>query len=304
MAFRIDDAPPSPSLAINTGIAAARGALIGVMVDGARMVSPGLLKHALLAARLHPRPVIATLGFRLGPDVQRRAIRAGYDRDAEDALLEGVDWTKDGYRLFEISVFAGSSKQGWFAPFTEGNALFMPSELWSELGGYDERFESLGGGFVNVDTFARACALPDAQLIALLGEGTFHQIHGGVATNSPTLRRQEFAEEYRTLTGRELEAAAGGAAATWVRSRRTSRSRSEDPPRAAGARARPGRATLHETVDEVAPQPRRDRGEAGAPSGAKPQAGPAAGRQRAWVCQVRRKPRALGARSTAVSRPC
>ena len=175
------------------------------MVDGARMVSPGLLQHARLAAGLHPRPVIAALGFHLGPDVQRRAIRGGYDQDAEDALLESVDWTKDGYRLFDISVFAGSSKEGWFAPFTESNALFMPSELWSELGGYDERFESLGGGFVNVDTFARACALPDAQLIALLGEGTFHQIHGGVATNSPTLRRQEFAEEYRTLTGRELE---------------------------------------------------------------------------------------------------
>jgi len=53
---------------------------------------------------------------------------------------------------------------------------------YEKLGGYDERFQSPGGGLVNLDFYKRACDKLD-NLIILLGEGTFHQIHGGVATN-------------------------------------------------------------------------------------------------------------------------
>jgi hypothetical protein len=37
---------------------------------------------------------------------------------------------------------------------------------------------------VNHDAFWRACALPGAQLIRIGGEATFHQVHGGIATNA------------------------------------------------------------------------------------------------------------------------
>src|SRR5207302_430598 len=46
---------PSPCAAVNKGLQLARGELIGVLVDGARMVSPGLLWAALTARSLHPR---------------------------------------------------------------------------------------------------------------------------------------------------------------------------------------------------------------------------------------------------------
>jgi hypothetical protein len=201
--LRIDDASPSPVAAINQGIAAARAPLVGAMIDGARLASPGVLRHALLAARLHRRPVIATLGFHLGSDLQRLSIADGYDRDAEDALLAEAGWTEDGYRLFGISTFAGSSRSGWFETPQESNALFMPAELWAELGGFDERFAAPGGGFANTDVFTRACELPTVRLVVLLGEGTFHQLHGGVVTNDPLVRREALREEYRTLRGRE-----------------------------------------------------------------------------------------------------
>src|SRR3954462_11484238 len=42
--IRIDNAPRPPALAVNVGIAAARGELIGVMVDGARIASPGIVR--------------------------------------------------------------------------------------------------------------------------------------------------------------------------------------------------------------------------------------------------------------------
>jgi len=198
---RIDNAQPSPAAAINTGLEIATGDLVGVMIDGARLASPGLIAGALRASAIHKRPVIGTLGFHLGSDVQMNTVATGYDAQEEDRLLAESGWASDGYRLFDISVFAGSSAHGWFAPIAESNALFMPAGLWDELGGYDERFVSPGGGLVNLDTYSRACALPDSQLVILLGEGTFHQIHGGVATNAPSRPGQAFHEEYVRVRG-------------------------------------------------------------------------------------------------------
>jgi hypothetical protein len=130
-----------------------------------------------------------------------KTVPLGYDQNEEDRLLDGVDWTRDGYRLFAISAFAGSSELGWFAPIAESNALFLTRDLWAELGGYDERFRSPGGGLVNLDTYVRACALPDSQLIMLLGEGTFHQVHGGVATNASSSPWAEFHDDYVRIRG-------------------------------------------------------------------------------------------------------
>lgn len=196
---------PSPARAINLGLAEARGDLVGVLIDGARMASPGLVHHAWLAGRLHHRPVIGTIGLHLGPDAQQRSIRSGYDRDHEDRLLDEVRWWEDGYRLFRIAAFAPSSETGWFGRIAESNALFLRRAQWQELGGYDERFERPGGGLVNLDTWARACTLPDSQVVVLLGEGTFHQLHGGVSTNAATDPWPGFHQEYVAIRGRAFE---------------------------------------------------------------------------------------------------
>jgi glycosyltransferase involved in cell wall biosynthesis len=60
--IRLDPAPPSPAHAINVGLAAARGDTIGVMIDGARMVTPGLLHFARAGVALYPRAVVSGLG--------------------------------------------------------------------------------------------------------------------------------------------------------------------------------------------------------------------------------------------------
>ena len=88
-----------------------------------------------------------------------------------------------------------------FGPAGESSSLFCPRSIWDELGGLDERFALPGGGLVNHDLYRRACALEDVELIVLLGEGTFHQYHGGAATT----RRyscDEMHAEYRAITGR------------------------------------------------------------------------------------------------------
>lgn len=192
-------ASPSPARAINTGISEARGALIGVMIDGARMASPGMVALATMADTVADRAVVLTLGFHLGPEVQMKSVLQGYNQQQEDRLLAQSGWTEDGYRLFDISVFGGSSERGWFNPINESNAIFMRKALWDELGGFDERFQSPGGGFINLDTLSRAVALPDVTVVTLLGEGTFHQVHGGVATNATRDVSDEFHAEYTRI---------------------------------------------------------------------------------------------------------
>jgi hypothetical protein len=129
------------------------------------------------------------------------AAEAGYDQTVEDGLLADVDWEADGYRLFEIATLAGSSGRGWFGPMGESSALFLPATLWDELGGLDEAFDLPGGGLVNHDLYRRACEAPGTQLVVLLGEGTFHQFHGGAAT-SGRYTWDEMHAQYERLRGR------------------------------------------------------------------------------------------------------
>jgi hypothetical protein len=203
--LRIDSASPSPAPAVNRGLAAAEGEIIGVMIDGARIVTPGVLHFARHGAALYRRAVVATLGWYLGHDLQSWAMRAGYDRLTEDRLLASIAWPEDGYRLFEIGTMDESSFDGWLQPIGESNALFMRREMWHLLGGMDERFDYPGGGLANIDLYRRAGELPGAELVILLGEGTFHQIHGGTATNAAV---ESFAAMLRDWT-KQYEAIRG-----------------------------------------------------------------------------------------------
>ena len=181
--YYIANALPSPAQAVNYGVTKASGEFIGIMIDGARMLTPGILKYAKAAMKSFKEPIVATLGWHLGPDVQNRSILAGYDKEEEDGLLASIDWPNQGYKLFEIASLAESSKDGWFLPISESNCLFMSRSSFRLLDGLDERFDLPGGGLVNLDLYERACRLKASELVMILGEGSFHQIHGGVATN-------------------------------------------------------------------------------------------------------------------------
>jgi len=196
----------SPARAINLGLNASLGKNIGVFIDGARMASPGLLQSAQQALRFSDRSIVATRGRYLGPTMQRTSMNEGYTKDFEDAMLESLDWKNNGYRLFEKSVFDESSGAQWFDPrISESNSLFMSRALWSEINGFSEEFESLGGGFLNLDTLTRATSLEETQPILLIGEATFHQLHGGVATNVPKENVFPMRAEYEAKRGTPYE---------------------------------------------------------------------------------------------------
>jgi len=198
------DASPSPAQAINAGVEIAKGNLIMICIDGARMLSPKVVYFTLMAFKAFENPVVATIAYHLGPKLQNISMTEGYNQDIEDKLLASVDWEGNGYSLFSISSFAGSSISGWFLPLGESNCLTISKSQFKGLNGFDENFVSSGGGLVNPDFYKRACEVA-APLVVLLGEGTFHQFHGGVATNVPRDKHpgRIFHNEYRQLRGRD-----------------------------------------------------------------------------------------------------
>lgn len=198
---RPQEALISPARAINEAVRACEGQLIGLFIDGARMASPGLLAGALAAYRSDPAKVIGSLAFHLGPDVQLRSVFEGYNQQVEDELLASIPWEEDGYTLFTKSVLALSSAQGWFGVLAESNGVILDRGLWERLGGLDERFSSPGGGLVNLDFWKRAVEASDNTPWIVLGEGTFHQVHGGAATNGTRTDREKMQAEYEALLG-------------------------------------------------------------------------------------------------------
>lgn len=189
--FLRDEKLPTPVFAINFGAAQARGTHIAVIIDGARMCTPGVLSYMIAAAKLSPNAVTAVPGYHLGPELQQVSILKGYDEAAEAELLASIEWPSDGYRLFEIACLSGSCASGFFKPIGESNCFVVPRAVFDKLGGFDEGFTETGGGQVNLDFYKRAVELPETQLVILHGEGSFHQIHGGVTTGNQGPHRQQ-----------------------------------------------------------------------------------------------------------------
>jgi glycosyltransferase involved in cell wall biosynthesis len=102
--LRIDNASPSPAAALNFGVRQSRGRYVATIIDGARLLTPGVIRYALRAFQAFSEPVVTVPAWHLGPDLQSRAMRDGYDKDVEDKLLERIGWPANAYRLFEIST--------------------------------------------------------------------------------------------------------------------------------------------------------------------------------------------------------
>ena len=194
----------SPVEAVNLGVEMARGEFVAVIVDGARMATPGLVAASLKGLLLGRDPAVCALSWHLGPDVQNKTMLDGYDQQAEDELLDSIGWPEDGYRLFDISTLAQSSGMGFLGGMpNELSWICLRRDTFDALGGFDERFRTPGGGLVNHEFRNRLMTRPGITPVLLLGEGVFHQFHGGVATNVPMDRHpmHDFRAEYGEIVG-------------------------------------------------------------------------------------------------------
>lgn len=194
---------PTPNRAMNFGIKTANADLVCCMIDGARIPTPNMLSRMMRASAAYPSAYIFTLGMHLGPSSQDVSVCEGYCQSIEDELLNKVAWEEDGYELFRISSLAVSSRDGYFGQIAESNCFAVPRDTIMNIGGFDERFESPGGGLINLHLHNQLISNPSLRPVMLLGEATFHQFHGGVATNTPSNQSPfgKFCEEYERILG-------------------------------------------------------------------------------------------------------
>ena len=199
-----DEARPSPVHALNRGIAKGRGRSFALMIDGAHVLSPGVLHHGMVGLRTYEPAVVSTQQWYVGPGQQGEAIHEGYDQAMEDRLFEAIGWPGDGYRLFDISHFI--SERDWLDGMWESNCLFVPRSVLSQVGAFDESFDMPGGGYANLDLYERVGSTPGVTVTTMLGEGSFHQVHGGTTTNQGVddraTRISGYAEHYAEVRGR------------------------------------------------------------------------------------------------------
>jgi glycosyltransferase involved in cell wall biosynthesis len=197
--IQLQNASPSPAQAINIALEQAAGEIVCLMIDGAHILTPGVFRMAFACYAVYENPVVATRYFWLGPESQNESIGKGYSQQVEDQLLQRINWPEDGYRLYEIGspLRAGAENISWLNRMFESNCLFMKRSLFEAQGGADERFDLPGGGFINLDIFSRAVDAPGVTAAQLIGEGCFHQLHGGTTTNVSTRDRDASLEKYQ-----------------------------------------------------------------------------------------------------------
>lgn len=188
--FLRNETQRTPVHAINFGAAQARGRYVAIMIDGARMLTPSVVRLTLAAFKADPQAAVSAPGYHIGHKLQQVAVNEGYNEEVEAGLLQGIAWPEDGYRLFDIAVLSGSCQGGFFQSNYESNFIAMPVKKWKALGGVDSRYNDFGGGNANLDLYKRLLELPGTAFYMLFGEGSFHQFHGGVTTGTRKAERE------------------------------------------------------------------------------------------------------------------
>jgi cephalosporin hydroxylase len=202
------DATPSPVGALSRGIALSRGRSLALMIDGAHVLTPGVLSFGLQGLATYGPAIVATQQWYTGPGQQGEAMDDGYDQAYEDRLFERIKWPTNGYRLFEIGHFVGD--RDWLDGVWESNCMFVTRAQLEQVGGFEARFTMAGGGYANLELYERLGSSPDVTVCTILGEGSFHQTHGGTTTNQTDAAERRarvfgYGKHYRELRGRPFK---------------------------------------------------------------------------------------------------
>lgn len=185
---------PSPTEALAYGLSITDTPYISVCIDGARMLSPGILKHFFQILEVDSNPHVFTPRYYIGEYDQMDSVHLGYNKEEEDKLFKSIPWRENGYRLFDICSIEQSEEYEYGSP-AESNLFFVKTDELIKSKIFEKPYYSAGGGLINLDCFLYFSNRPKIKNYCLVGEGTFHQIHGGVASN--TAREDNKVPEYR-----------------------------------------------------------------------------------------------------------
>ena len=185
---------PSPAEALQKGLTFVDTPYVGISIDGARMLSPGIINGFFEILKIDKNPFVYTPRYYLGKYVQMDSVKRGYKKETEDLLLNSVNWKENGYHLFKISSIEQSEEYEYDA-LGESNLFFCSTKELRESEQLDKPYYSLGGGLMNLDCFLFFTSHKHIKTYCLVGEATFHQIHGGVVSNAK--REESKLPQYR-----------------------------------------------------------------------------------------------------------
>jgi cephalosporin hydroxylase len=88
--------------------------------------------------------------------------------------------------------------------------MFVSRAQLEQVGCFDENFSMAGGGYANLELYERLGSSPDIRVCTIIGEGSFHQSHGGDTTNQPDAAERRsrvfgYSEHYADLRGRAFK---------------------------------------------------------------------------------------------------
>src|SRR5690606_23724206 len=96
--FLRDETGVSPVPAVNFAYEQARGNIIGLIIDGARMVTPRVIEYALLAFHMSNDALVMVPGYHLGEQDQKFHRDSGHSEAKEIDQLKELRWQENGYR--------------------------------------------------------------------------------------------------------------------------------------------------------------------------------------------------------------
>ncbi len=200
------DGKPSPVFALNDAIAHAKFSTVGLMIDGAHILSPGVFRNTRDICQIHERPVINIPQYYLGNISQNLNPKLDAWK-RETWWLDHLKWPERGYALFQHALFPGENATKSLRDAIESNCLITRKAVYEELGAFDEKFDEPGAGFANLEMFNRLTNDKSTTYVIFPGEGTFHQDHDGTTTRKSPEDRDILVDAYRakykSITGLE-----------------------------------------------------------------------------------------------------
>lgn len=209
--FPRDETGVSPVPAVQFGLQQCRGEYLGLIIDGARMLTPRALEFALLAFAMETQALVTVPGYHLGEGDQKDHLSLGHSEQREIERLQELDWRENAYRLFQFACWSSGNKHGYLQPMLESSALFCRREALSDIGDVPAEFDQPGGGSINLYLYRKLALREQTRLFVLPGEGSFHQFHGGVTTREIENREatlKAFDERLESIYGGTFKATA------------------------------------------------------------------------------------------------
>lgn len=175
---------------MNLSVQRASGRYLCLMIDGARLWSPNILRD--VSQYLSQRTIIHVPNYQLGPDYQMYGNYSNTSFKYEYELLQDCGWPfLNTQKLIDLSFLEPHAGIG--PAIFESNCLFLSRKMWDEINGYDLKFKRKDGGFASADFLSRLIE-HDCELKILSDAGTFHQFHYGTTTSTPAQTRTALKE--------------------------------------------------------------------------------------------------------------